>query len=155
MYECHDASTSGHRSREKTYLMVSRDFYWPRQDEFVRKYIRSCEVCQQVKPIPSSRAALQPLPVPAECWQSVSMDFIFGFPKDAHTNTGIFVFVHRFSKMVHLVAVPESITAHGVLVSSSILSSDFTGYPVNSCLIGTPASQRISGNPCSVHLELV
>ena len=27
MYECHDASTSGHRGREKTYLTVSRDFY--------------------------------------------------------------------------------------------------------------------------------
>ena len=30
MYECHDAPTGGHRGREKTYLAVSRDFYWPR-----------------------------------------------------------------------------------------------------------------------------
>uniref|UniRef100_A0AAV1V7I5 Integrase catalytic domain-containing protein n=1 Tax=Peronospora matthiolae TaxID=2874970 RepID=A0AAV1V7I5_9STRA len=41
------------------------------------------------------------------------MDFIYGFPKDVHKNTGIIVFVDRFSKMVHLVAVPESITAQG------------------------------------------
>ena len=41
------------------------------------------------------------------------MDFVFGFPKDAHGNNGILVFVDRFSKMVHLVAVPESITAEG------------------------------------------
>ena len=41
------------------------------------------------------------------------MDFFFGFPKDAHGNNGILVFVDRFSKMVHLVAVPESITAEG------------------------------------------
>ena len=27
MYECHDAPTSGHRGRERTYLTVSRDFY--------------------------------------------------------------------------------------------------------------------------------
>ena len=113
MYECHDAPTGGHRGREKTYLAVSRNFYWPRQYEFVRKYIRACEVCQRVKPSPSSRAPLQPLPIPEECWQSVSMDFVFGFPKDAHKNTGILVFVDRFSKMVHLVAVPESITAQG------------------------------------------
>uniref|UniRef100_A0AAV1UT10 Integrase zinc-binding domain-containing protein n=1 Tax=Peronospora matthiolae TaxID=2874970 RepID=A0AAV1UT10_9STRA len=45
MYECHDAPTSGHRGREKTYLMVSRDFYWPRQYELVRKCIPTCEVC--------------------------------------------------------------------------------------------------------------
>ena len=67
MYECHDAPVSGHRGREKTYLTVSRDFYWPRQYQFVRKYVRACEVCQRVKPSPSSRAPLQPLPVPAEC----------------------------------------------------------------------------------------
>ena len=31
LYECHDAPTGGHRGREKTYLAVSRAFYWPRQ----------------------------------------------------------------------------------------------------------------------------
>ena len=35
----------------------------------------------------------------------------FGFPADFHKNTGILVFVDRFSKMVHLIAVPESINA--------------------------------------------
>ena len=41
------------------------------------------------------------------------MDFVFGFPEDVRKNNGIFVFVVRFSKMAHLAAVPESITAHG------------------------------------------
>uniref|UniRef100_A0AAV1TS35 Integrase catalytic domain-containing protein n=1 Tax=Peronospora matthiolae TaxID=2874970 RepID=A0AAV1TS35_9STRA len=79
--------------------MASRDFYWPRQYAFVRKYIRSCKVCQRVKPGPSFRAPFQPLPIPAECWQSVSMDFVFGKLKDAYKNTAIAVFVNRFSKM--------------------------------------------------------
>ena len=39
------------------------------------------------------------------------MDFFFGFPADPHKNTGILAFVNRFSKMVHLVALPESINA--------------------------------------------
>ena len=39
------------------------------------------------------------------------MDFVFGFPADSHKNTGILVFVDQFSKMVNLVAVPESINA--------------------------------------------
>ena len=30
MYEYHDAPFGGYRGREKTYLTVSRDFYWPR-----------------------------------------------------------------------------------------------------------------------------
>uniref|UniRef100_A0AAV1US51 Integrase catalytic domain-containing protein n=1 Tax=Peronospora matthiolae TaxID=2874970 RepID=A0AAV1US51_9STRA len=113
MFEYHDAPTGGHHGREKTYLTVSRDCYWPRQYQFVRKCVRACEFCQRVKSSPSLRAPLQPLPVPAECWESISMDFVFGLPKDARKNTGILVFVDRFSKMVHLVAVPETITASG------------------------------------------
>ena len=40
------------------------------------------------------------------------MDRAFGFPEDAHKNNGILVLVDRFSKMVHLAAVNESISAH-------------------------------------------
>lgn len=113
MFEYHDAPASGHRGREKTYLTLSRDLYWPNQYKFVRKYVRACEVCQRVKSTPASRAPLQSLPVPTECWNSISMDFIFGLPKDAQGNNGILVFVDRFSKMVHLAAVPDSIDAAG------------------------------------------
>ena len=66
-----------------------------------------------MNPSLSSRAPLQSLPIPAECLQSVSMDFVFRFPEDAHMNNGILVFVDRFSKMVHLAAVNELISAHG------------------------------------------
>ena len=41
------------------------------------------------------------------------MDFVFGLPEDAHKNNGILVFVEQFSKMIHLAAVPDSITAEG------------------------------------------
>ena len=64
MFICHYAPSGVHRVREKTYLTVSRDFYWPRQYQIGRKYIRACEVCQRVKPSTSFRAPLQPLPVP-------------------------------------------------------------------------------------------
>ena len=111
MYEYHDAPVGGHRGREKTYLTVSCDFYWPRQYQFVRKYVRTCDVCKRVKSSPSLRSPLQPLPVPAECWESVPMDFVFGFRADFHKNTGTLMFVDRFSKIVHLVAVFESINA--------------------------------------------
>ena len=41
------------------------------------------------------------------------MDLVLGFFEDVRMNNGIFVFVDRFIKRVHLDAVPESITAHG------------------------------------------
>ena len=39
------------------------------------------------------------------------MDFVFGLPAELLKNTDILVPVDRFSKMVHLDAVPESISA--------------------------------------------
>ena len=71
----------------------------------------ACELCQRVKSSSSLRAPLQPQPVPVDHWESVSMGFVFGFPADSHKNTVMLVFVDRSSKMVHLVAVPESINA--------------------------------------------
>ncbi|KAE9160553.1 hypothetical protein PF005_g31595 [Phytophthora fragariae] len=34
-YEYHDAPTSGHQGREKTYLLLTRDFYWSHQYKWV------------------------------------------------------------------------------------------------------------------------
>ncbi|KAG3203205.1 hypothetical protein PC129_g22991 [Phytophthora cactorum] len=111
MYEYHDAPTAGHPGREKTYVLLTRDFYWNHQYKWVRKYVRACEVCQRVKPAAFSQAPLQSLPTPSECWQSISMDFVFGLPPDSKRRTGVVVFVDRFSKMVHLAAVPAEVTA--------------------------------------------
>ncbi|KAG2834092.1 hypothetical protein PC113_g20448 [Phytophthora cactorum] len=111
MYEYHDAPTAGHPGREKTCVLLTRDFYWNHQYKWVRKYVRACEVCQRVKPAAFSQAPLQLLPTPSECWQSISMDFVFGLPPDSKRRTGVVVFVNRFSKMVHLAAVPAEVTA--------------------------------------------
>ena len=42
MYECHDAPTSGHRGREKTYLTVSRDFFLLAPPVSVCAQVHSC-----------------------------------------------------------------------------------------------------------------
>ncbi|KAG2784719.1 hypothetical protein Pcac1_g6078 [Phytophthora cactorum] len=67
--------------------------------------------CQRVKPAAFSQAPLQSLPTPSECWQSISMDFVFGLPPDSKRRTSVVVFEDRFSKMVHLAAVPAEVTA--------------------------------------------
>jgi hypothetical protein len=110
MHEFHDVPTAGHLGREKTYLSLARNFYWANQYKSVRKYIRTCEVCQRVKPSACSQAPLHSLPVPSDCWKSISMDFVFGLP-NVGNKTGVLVFVDRFSKMVHLTAVSATVSA--------------------------------------------
>ncbi|KAF1314301.1 Pol protein, partial [Globisporangium splendens] len=111
LYEYHDSPSGGHLGREKTFLSLSRDYYWPHMYKWIRKYVRTCEICQRVKPSGSTQAPLRSLPVPSDSWKSVSMDFIFGLPRDKHGRNGILVFVDRFSKMVHLAPVSDEISA--------------------------------------------
>nr|CAI72305.1 putative polyprotein [Phytophthora infestans] len=110
IHESHDIPLGAHLGREKKFAAVSRDFYWPHMYKWVRKWVRTCEICQRVKPSASSQAPLRPLPVATEAWRSVSMDFVFGLPPDSAGRSGVLVFIDRFSKMVHLIPVPDTIT---------------------------------------------
>ena len=62
------------------------------------------------KPALSSNAPLKSLPIPTDCWRSVSLDFMFGLPPDHKGRTGLVVFVDRLSKTVHLAPCKTSIT---------------------------------------------
>ncbi|OWY92514.1 reverse transcriptase, partial [Phytophthora megakarya] len=145
MYEYHDVPTAGHPGREKTYSLLTRDFYWNHQCKWVRKYVRTCDVCQRVKPAPHSQAPLQLLPTPSECWESISMDFVFGLPRDSRRKTGIVVFVDRFSKMVHLAAVAAEVTS----VQTARLLRRTTSRrnllrPETTCLCGAQTPRRLT-----------
>ncbi|KAH9123403.1 hypothetical protein LEN26_002706 [Aphanomyces euteiches] len=51
------------------------------------------------------------LQVPEDIWSSVSMDYIFGLPRDGRGNTGIWTCVDRASKFLVAIPVKDSITA--------------------------------------------
>ncbi|POM66280.1 Reverse transcriptase [Phytophthora palmivora] len=87
LLEAHDAPISSHLDREKTYRAVSQIFWWPHMYKWMAHYVKTCETCQRVKPSGHSSAPLQSLPVPADCWKSKSLDFVFGLPTDDKGNT--------------------------------------------------------------------
>jgi hypothetical protein len=39
LHEYHDSPSGGHLGREKTFLALSRDFYWPHMYKWVRKWV--------------------------------------------------------------------------------------------------------------------
>ncbi|KAG3077354.1 hypothetical protein PI124_g19863 [Phytophthora idaei] len=95
LYEVHDTPVGGRLGREKTYGSVSTMYWWPKLYKWIGTYVRTCETCQRTKSSPHAAAPLASLPVPTGCWQPISMDFVFGLPKDKAGNTGIVVFVDR------------------------------------------------------------
>uniref|UniRef100_H3H7S3 Reverse transcriptase domain-containing protein n=1 Tax=Phytophthora ramorum TaxID=164328 RepID=H3H7S3_PHYRM len=109
LQEAHDVPSSGHLGREKTFLSVSQVFWWAHMYKWVVTYVKACETCQRVKPAGHASAPLQSLPVPEDCWKSMSLDFVFGLPADAQGNTGVLVFVCRLSKMVHVCVLENAV----------------------------------------------
>ncbi|POM66165.1 Pol protein [Phytophthora palmivora] len=74
--------------------------------KWVAHYVKTCETCQRVKPSGHASTPLQSLPVRADCWKSMSLDFVFGLPNDDQGNT----VVCRLSKKVRLALVRDKVT---------------------------------------------
>ncbi|RVW42513.1 Transposon Tf2-12 polyprotein [Vitis vinifera] len=80
--ETHDAKWAGHPGEERTLALLARSYYWPKMGEEVQAYVKTCLVCQMDKTErKKATGLLQPLPIPEKPWESISMDFITGFPK--------------------------------------------------------------------------
>ena len=45
----HDSKFAGHFGRHKTLELITRSFFWPKMDEWIRNYIRTCDTCQRNK----------------------------------------------------------------------------------------------------------
>ena len=64
----HDLPSAGHSRRYKTQELVTRNYWWPRMQGDIQKYVTGCQVCQRTKP----------LSVDGQSWTYI--DFDFGFP---------------------------------------------------------------------------
>jgi len=110
--ECHDVPTSGHLGKDKTMEQVKRRFYWPRMDQEIHDYVTGCDSCQRNKPSQQAKLGLhQPLPIPDQPWQVVSLDLITQLPRSKAGHDAIVVFVDKLTKMVHYVATNTTVTA--------------------------------------------
>lgn len=80
----------------------------------VHHYISACDTCQRTKVETLSRAGLlQPLPIPCQVWDDITMNFIEGLPP-FNGRTVIFVVVNHLSKSAHFVALSYPFSAKTV-----------------------------------------
>ncbi|WVZ81498.1 hypothetical protein U9M48_028869 [Paspalum notatum var. saurae] len=107
----HDNGLGGHSGITATYHRIKQLFAWPHLKRTVTEFVQACTVCQQAKTehvkLPS---LLQPLPVPTQAWEVVSMDFIEGLPSSDRYNA-ILMVIDKFTKYGHFVPLVHPFTA--------------------------------------------
>jgi hypothetical protein len=109
--EFHATLVGGHNGIQRTYGRMKENVYWVGLKQDVVNFVNSCHTCQQTKnPTHSPYGLIQPLPIPNQVWEDISMDFIVGLPP-FQNNTVIFVVVDRFSKAAHFGMLATGFTA--------------------------------------------
>jgi hypothetical protein len=65
----------------------------------VHDFVKVCQICIQTKPDRASYPRkLQPLLVPSEAWDTISLDFIEGLPRSSNAKC-ILVVVDKFTRV--------------------------------------------------------
>ncbi len=114
--QAHDAKVAGHFGRDKTLELLTRNYYWPNLDEWVKTYVRTCDACQRNKTARHKKyGRLQPLEIPYRPWEYISMDFITDLPKVSGYDQ-IWVVVDRFTKMAHFIPLKNRL-AHNLALA--------------------------------------
>ena len=109
--ECHDSKWAGHPGVRRTIALVEETYYWPRMEEDIEAYVKTCLVCQQDKVEQQAPAGLlEPLPIPSCPWESISMDYITSLPESEGFGC-IIVVVDRFLKYGVFILVPKDYSA--------------------------------------------
>ncbi|WKA08976.1 hypothetical protein VitviT2T_026656 [Vitis vinifera] len=111
LYEVHDSKVGGHSGILRTYRRLQQQFYWPKIHKVVQEYVQKCEVCQRIKPKTKAPAGLlQPLPIPTQVWEDITLDFIERLPT-SHGKDTILVVVDRLRKFAHFIPLTHPFTA--------------------------------------------
>jgi transposase InsO family protein len=110
---CHDSKVAGHAGRWKTHELVSQNYWWPRMSRYIGAYVSTCDLCLRTKaqrhhPV----GELHPLPVPAEAWDTVSVDFIVELPQSSG-HDAVMVVVDSVTKRAHFTSTVTTVTAAG------------------------------------------
>jgi len=110
----HDTPIGGHGGRWKTVELVARNYWWPGVMKEVGRYVDGCDAYQRYKNQSEAPAGkLMPNTIPEKPWSHILVDFITKLPLAQEYNT-ILVVCDCFSKMAHLIATTERISAEGL-----------------------------------------
>src|SRR5258707_2734494 len=107
----HDHPTVGHFRETKTMELICCKYHWPGLRCMVKDYVKSCTSCACTKaPHHKPYRLLKQLPIPAQPWESILMDFIEQLPV-SEGFTAILVIVDRLTKQSLFIPTHDMVDA--------------------------------------------
>lgn len=109
--ELRDSPSGGNSGQEAMWERISQVFYWPHVKHEIVEYVSACDLCQRVKTcnhLPNG--LLEPLPIPVQIWEDISLDFVEGLPKSAEKDC-IMVVADRLTKVGHFIPLSHPFSA--------------------------------------------
>ena len=101
----------GHFGPQKTADYVQYHYWWPRIGQDIEQYCKMCPICQMMKSSTQRvPGLLHSLPIPAQPWESIAMDFVGPFPESGDCDY-LWVVICCLTSMVHLVPIHTTTTA--------------------------------------------
>jgi hypothetical protein len=138
----HNSAVGGHSRFHATYHRVKRLFAWTCMKQLVQKVLRECATCQQAKTERCPPAGLlQPLDVPGQPREVITLNFIEGLPRSANYDTDICASGQ----------VLEVQTLHGIGRRQGIHGQHFQDpwLASSNCLTAIASSPVLYGKNCS------
>ena len=96
----HDSRIAGHMGQDKTIELIRWNFWWPKMNERIIDFVRSCPSQQNKVSRHQPYGLSSPLELPYAPWQSIAMDFITELPISDGCDQ-LWVIIDRFTKMAH------------------------------------------------------
>jgi hypothetical protein len=111
LLELHTSPIGGNSIFLKKYQMIKKDFFLEGPKIDVQNLVSKCVFFQQNKGETIKMLGLQqPLAIPIQCWEEVSMDFITGLPK-SKGNIVIMVVGNQLTKYAHFLSLSHPFKA--------------------------------------------
>ena len=128
----HDSKMAGHMGQDKTIELIRWHFWWPKMDERIIDYVRSCPECENNKAARHQPYGLSsPLELRYALWQSIAIDFITELPLSEGCDQ-LWVVIDRFTKMAHFLPLgKEKKTAANLAVIFAREVWKYQGLPMD------------------------
>ena len=123
--ESHDSPAVGHVRFFKYYYNGGRSFFFKLMQKYIQQYVAKCNKCQRNKcENILTPGLLQPLHIPNQKWEEISMDFIDGLPP-SEGKGNILVVVDRLTKFSHFMAIKKQTWQNKLLMYFAKISTNY------------------------------